>query len=142
MDWLEHTVSPDEVGLTVREIAIGPLGVSGRMLQRLTRSRGISLNRRPAQLSRKVRLGDEIRVKIAESRASELQPVQMELAVAYEDEDVLVVDKPPFLLVHPVAPRHTRTLAHGVAHHFEEIGVRSKVRPVHRLEDRRAHRPQ
>lgn len=134
MDWLEHTVSPAEAGLTVREIATGPLGVSGRMLQRLTRSRGISLNRKPAQLSRKVRLGDVIRVKIAESRGSELQPLQMELSVAYEDEDALAVDKPPFLLVHPVAPAHTRTLAHGVAHHFRETGVRAKVRPVHRLD--------
>lgn len=134
MDWLQHTVTPEEAGLTVREIATGALGVSGRMIQRLTRSRGISLNRKPAQLSRRVRAGDVIGVKIADTAASELVAVEMPLTIAHEDEDVLVIDKPPYLLVHPVAPHHTRTLAHGIAHHYSSIGLRAKVRPVHRLD--------
>lgn len=137
MDWLQHTVSPEEAGRTVRDIATGPLGVSGRMMQRLTRSRGISLNHRPAQISRKVRAGDVVAVRIGErpdAAGSSLEPVEMDLAIVHEDEDLLVIDKPPFLLVHPVAPHHTRTLAHGIAHHLRATGVATRVRPVHRLD--------
>jgi 23S rRNA pseudouridine1911/1915/1917 synthase len=134
MDWLQHTVTPEEAGRTVREIATGSLGVSGRMIQRLTRSRGISLNRKPAQLARKVKAGDEVAVRVGEDADSGLEPVEMELDVVHEDEDVLVVNKPPFLLVHPVAPHHTRTLAHGIAHRLRAAGMRVKVRPVHRLD--------
>ena len=137
MDWLQHTVTLDEAGRTVREIATGSLGVSGRMIQRLTRSRGISLNRKPAQLSRKVREGDVVAVRIAErpdDRGSALEPVEMDLAIVHEDDDLLVLDKPPFLLVHPVSPHHTRTLAHGIAHHLKASGATTKVRPVHRLD--------
>lgn len=134
MDWLQHTVKAEEAGRTVREIATGSLGVSGRMIQRLTRSRGISLNRKPAQLARKVNAGDIVAVRVGEDADSSLAPVMMDLDVVHEDDDVVVVNKPPFLLVHPVAPHHTRTLAHGIAHHLREAGVRAKVRPVHRLD--------
>ncbi len=58
--WAEHTVSAEEAGRTVEEILTGPLRISRRMIQRLTRSRGIQLNRRPAFLARKVRAGDVV----------------------------------------------------------------------------------
>lgn len=134
MRWLEHAVTGDEAGLTVQQIVTEVLGVSRRMIQRLTRSRGISLNRRPAQLARKVRAGDVVAVRTSDTRGSELEPVAMELAVVHEDDELLVIDKPPFLLVHPVAPHHVNTLAHGVAHHYLRRGLRAKVRPVHRLD--------
>lgn len=134
MDWLQHTVTAEDAGRTVREVATGALGVSGRMIQRLTRSRGISLNRKPAQLARKVKAGDIVAVRVGEDADSSLGPVSMGLDVVHEDDDLVVVNKPPFLLVHPVAPHHTRTLAHGIAHHLRAAGVRAKVRPVHRLD--------
>lgn len=134
MRGLEHTVTAEEAGRTVQEIVTGVLGVSRRMIQRLTRSRGISLNRRPAHLQRKVRAGDVIAVRAAETERSELEPAAMDLTIVHEDEDLLVLDKPPFLLVHPVAPHHRTTLAHGVAHHYLQQGLRARVRPVHRLD--------
>lgn len=132
--WLEHTVAPDEAGRTVRDIVTGALGVSGRMVQRLTRAQGILLNRRPAFLAGRVKAGDVVAVRASEDEAPVLSPVAMDLAVAHEDRDALVVDKPPFLLVHPIQPGQDRTLAHGVAHHLLAEGVHARVRPVHRLD--------
>jgi RluA family pseudouridine synthase len=63
-----------------------------------------------------------------------LTPVAMPLSVVHEDDDVLVLDKPPFVLVHPTQPEQTQTLSHGVAHHFAERGLMAKVRPVHRID--------
>jgi 23S rRNA pseudouridine1911/1915/1917 synthase len=134
MSWLEHRVTADEAGLTVQEVATGKLGVSRRMIQRLTRSRGITLNRKPAQLSRKVAAGDLLGIRTSEQDGTGLAPVEMPLVIVHEDDDLLVIDKPAGLLVHPVAPHHVRTLAHGVAHHFQRRGLQAKVRPVHRLD--------
>src|SRR3954453_10196282 len=63
--WLEHTVAEDEAGRTVQEMLTGPMQVSRRMIQKLTRARGILLNRRPAFLGRKVRAGDLIAARVA-----------------------------------------------------------------------------
>ncbi|HEX5724622.1 MAG TPA: RluA family pseudouridine synthase [Longimicrobiaceae bacterium] len=134
MKWVEHTVAAEEAGQTVQEILTGAMGVSRRMIQRLTRARGILLNRRPAYLGRKVRAGDVVAARLAWAEEPGLAPVEMPLAIVHEDAELLVVDKPPSLLVHPLSPAHTRTLAHGIAHHFAAAGVHAKVRPVHRLD--------
>lgn len=110
------------------------MGISRRMIQRLTRKRAITLNRRPAYLGRKTRSGDRIGARIAAPEPATLQAVAIPLRVVHEDDDLLVVDKPAGLLVHPTSPHHHRTLSHGVAHHFQARGIQARVRPVHRLD--------
>ncbi len=132
--WVEHTVTADEAGRTVQEILTGPLGVSRRMIQRLTRGRGIRHNRRPAALGKKVRAGDVVAARLGREEEAGIEPVPMQLEVVHEDTEVLVVNKPAFLLVHPTSPEHTRTLSHGIVHYYLAQGFRAKVRPVHRLD--------
>jgi 23S rRNA pseudouridine1911/1915/1917 synthase len=132
--WLEHTVGEDEAGRTVQEVLTGPMQVSRRMIQRLTRAKGILLNRRGAFLGRKVKAGDVVAARVGVEEAAGLAPVPMPLSIVHEDGDVLVLDKPPFVLVHPTSPEQRETLSHGVAHHFAVHGVKAKVRPVHRID--------
>jgi 23S rRNA pseudouridine1911/1915/1917 synthase len=132
--WIEHTVAEGEAGRTLQEILTGPMGVSRRMIQRLTRSEGIRVNRHTAFLGRKLRAGDVVRVRMAEREEAGLTPQEMPLAILHEDADVLVLDKPPHLFVHPTSPGQTGTLAHGIAHHWMRMGLQAKVRPVHRLD--------
>src|SRR5690606_39017180 len=110
------------------------LEVSRRMIQRLTRSQGIRVNGRPGHLARRVRAGDVVAARVASRESAGLPPSPMALAIAYEDADLLVVDKPPFVLVHPISPAHRDTLSHGIAHHFERHGIEARVRPVHRID--------
>jgi 23S rRNA pseudouridine1911/1915/1917 synthase len=132
--WTEHTVQPDEAGRRVQDILTGPMGVSRRMIQKLTRAKGLRHNRKPAWLAAKVRAGDVIAARLQMGETAGLEPVEMELAIVHEDAEVLVVDKPPFLLVHPTAPEQDRTLAHGVAWHLREQGLHAAVHPVHRID--------
>lgn len=132
--WVKHTVTADEAGRTVQDILTGPMGVSRRMIQRLTRSKGVQLNRRPAWVNAKVRTGDVVTARLAVDEDAGLEPVQMPLAVVFEDADLLVLNKPPFVLVHPTSPQQRETLSHGVAWHLARQGVRAKVRPVHRID--------
>lgn len=108
--------------------------LSRRMIQRLTRAGGIRLNGRAAFLARKVRSGDTVAARTGASEQPTLTPVEMPLSVLYEDHDLLVIDKGPGLLVHPTHPHHRRTLAHGIAHYFQERGLSTRVRPIHRLD--------
>jgi 23S rRNA pseudouridine1911/1915/1917 synthase len=131
--WTEHVVSEAEAGRTVGEILRGEMAISGRMIQRLTRARGIMLNRRPAFLERRVKTGDLIAALLGAEEQAGLLPVEMPLSVLWEDDDALVLDKPAGLLVHPTSSEHTRTLAHGVAHHLALRG-KGGVHPVHRID--------
>lgn len=132
--WVKHTVSAEEAGGTVQNILTQSMGVSRRMIQRLTRSKGVQLNRRPAWLNAKVRAGDVVTARLADDEESGLAPVAMPLDVAFEDAELLVLNKPPHLLVHPTSPEHRETLSHGVAWHLARQGVRAKVRPAHRID--------
>ena len=132
--WAEHAVRAEEAGRTVQEILTGTMGISRRMIQRLTRGKGILVNRKVAYLARAVREGDVVAARLAENEEAGLEPVAMELAIVHEDRDVLVVNKPAGMLVHPTSPEHTRTLSHGITHHFLEQGIAIKVRPVHRID--------
>ena len=118
----------------MQEILTGPLGVSRRMIQRLTRASGIRLNGRAAYLKRQVRAGDVVAARVAAAEAVGLEPRPLSLQVRYEDEHVLVVDKAAGLLVHPVGRAGETTLAHGIAHYLAERGRQVRVRPVHRLD--------
>jgi 23S rRNA pseudouridine1911/1915/1917 synthase len=132
--WMHHVVTGEEAGRTVQEILTGPLAVSRRMIQRLTRSRGIRLNGRPPRLSGKVKAGDRLSMRVAAAEEPGLTPVVMDLSIVFEDRDLIVVDKPPFLIVHPTNQSQKRTLAHGIAHHFQMTGTPARVRPLHRLD--------
>lgn len=132
--WTRHTIAEEEAGQTVQEILTGTLGISRRMIQKLTRASGIRLNGRPAYLKRRVRKGDVVAARLAFEEAPALEGVAMEIVIRFEDEQLLVVDKPAGLLVHPVSSGGEATLAHGVAHHLASMGARARVRPVHRLD--------
>ncbi|MCW2277593.1 RluA family pseudouridine synthase [Heliophilum fasciatum] len=135
-EWLTYVVKEAEDGRVLRSVMRGGMKLSGRMLQKLTRSDGFRVNGKKTFLNQKVQAGDQITICIAEEEQSTVAPVEMPLQIAYEDAHVLVLNKPPGIEVHPPEQRakFRPTLAHGVAYYFEQIGLQAKVRPLHRLD--------
>lgn len=87
--------------------------------------------------SQKVRSNDRISVHIPPPIELELKPVAMDLAILYEDEHIVVINKPAGLTVHPGAGKENNTLVHGLLHHCTDLsGIGGAVRPgiVHRLD--------
>ncbi|MDR7543294.1 MAG: RluA family pseudouridine synthase [Armatimonadota bacterium] len=87
--------------------------------------------------SYRVRAGDLIVVEIPPAHPTELRPEPIPLEILYEDGEVLVINKPAGLVVHPGAGRPTGTLAHAVLAHCPDLpGIGGAVRPgiVHRLD--------
>jgi 23S rRNA pseudouridine1911/1915/1917 synthase len=111
---------------------------SRSQVQRLLREGHITLDGGRARAALKVRAGQTIGVTLPEPEPTELVPQAMDLGVLFEDDYLIVVNKPPGLVVHP-APGHSQgTLVHGLLHHCQGglAGVGGKLRPgiVHRLD--------
>ncbi len=112
-------------------------GYSSRVLAGLKRNPyGITIGRKRVTVQKQLRTGDTLTVRIAnrESQVANehILPVDLPLTVLYEDEDVLVVDKPPHLATHPSLGNHGATLAGAVAFYMQ--GKEFVFRPVHRLD--------
>jgi 23S rRNA pseudouridine1911/1915/1917 synthase len=97
----------------------------------------VDLNDRPARPSQRVALGDILRARPPTPIPSAAAPEELPLDVLFEDEDVIVIDKPAGLVVHP-GPGHPRgTLVNALLHHCGDLaGVGGVLRPgiVHRLD--------
>ena len=132
--WIDHTVLPEEDEWQVREILLRSLRLSRQMIKRLTQSEGVQLDGMTPYLSSRVRAGQRLTIRLSPGAGSGLRPVPMPLEIVLEDADLLVVNKPARMLVHPSRPSHVRTLAHGVLAHFADTGVSALPHPVHRLD--------
>lgn len=90
------------------------------------------------KLSRRVREGEVVEVTWADPAVSAIEPEAIDLDILYENDDVVVINKPAGMVVHPAAGNRTGTLAQGLMHHVQSLGERfgSDARPgiVHRLD--------
>ncbi|MDR1625819.1 MAG: RluA family pseudouridine synthase [Spirochaetia bacterium] len=99
----------------------------------------IRINGKPARLSKPVKPGDLLEIVLREEEAPRYEPEKMDLDILYEDEHVIVVNKPRALVVHPGSGTRSGTLVQGLLYHAREIAARfpdEKLRPgiVHRLD--------
>jgi 23S rRNA pseudouridine1911/1915/1917 synthase len=111
---------------------------SRTFLQHLIQAGHIFVNGSPTKSSYKVRAGDTIAVEIPPPRPLEAQPEEIALDVLYEDADLIVVNKPVGMVVHPAAGNLTGTLVNALLHHCrgQLAGIGGVQRPgiVHRLD--------
>ncbi|MBD1372518.1 RluA family pseudouridine synthase [Hazenella sp. IB182357] len=132
--WLTYQIPENWDKHTLEEVLKGPLLISNRMCNRLTRMKGIRLNRKVPFLKKQVRTGDVLEVAIRPVEKSELIPQPVPFTIIYEDLDLMVIDKPAGIQVHPVKESDQKTLTHGILYHWQQAGVTGVVRPVHRLD--------
>jgi 23S rRNA pseudouridine1911/1915/1917 synthase len=112
--------------------------VSRGAIQRLLEQGDIRVNGRIVKPTHAPRAGEQVEVHWPEARAAEAQPEEMALDVLFEDETLLVLNKPPGLVVHPAAGHEEHTLVNALLHHCEGqlSGIGGVARPgiVHRLD--------
>ncbi len=112
-------------------------GWSRARLQRLIEDEEVLVNGKPAKPSYKLRAADEIEVELTPPPAANFTPENIPLNIIFEDDSLIVVNKPAGLVVHPAAGVHSGTLANALAYHFQQLSTRAgEVRPgiVHRLD--------
>ena len=114
--------------------AAGEVG-SRTAAERLLRERKVLVDGSARTKSHRLEGGEEIELEVPEQRESELEPEELDLRIAYEDEYLLLVDKPAGIVVHPSAGHGSGTLVHGLLGHAI-AGGEAAARPgiVHRLD--------
>ena len=107
-------------------------------LQKLLKDGGVTVNDRPVKSSYKVAEGDKIQLDIPEAVEPEIVPEEMDLDILYEDKDVILINKPKGMVVHPAAGHATGTLVNGLMAHCrgDLSGINGVMRPgiVHRID--------
>ena len=82
-----------------------------------------------------LKTGDQLQVRILETESSsKIIPIQMEFSILYEDEDILVINKPANMPIHPSLGNYENTLANGVAFYYAQKGESFVYRCVNRLD--------
>lgn len=135
---IQFTVSPDEAGqrldlfLTVKNPSL-----TRSQIQKLIEEGLVKVNGKQAKASHKIRDAEVIEINIPEPEAIEALPEPIPLDILYEDSEVVVINKPAGLVVHPAAGNYTGTLVNALLYHCKDLsGIGGKLRPgiVHRLD--------
>ena len=114
-------------------------GQSRSFFQKLIRSGNAEINHKTVtKNSALLENGDLVSIEIPEARSVEIAPENIPLDILYEDEDVLIVNKPKGMVVHPSAGHYSGTLVNAVMYHCRDSlsGINGEIRPgiVHRID--------
>jgi 23S rRNA pseudouridine1911/1915/1917 synthase len=132
------TVSAEEAGVRIDRYLTGVLaGESRSHIQRLIKDGRISIAGEPVRPNRVVKAGEQIDVQLPEAEATDVQPEALDVEILYEDSDIVVVNKPAGMVVHPAAGHTQGTLVNALLHQVKDLsGIGGELRPgiVHRLD--------
>ncbi len=106
--------------------------------QKLIEEGQVTRNGKPGKKNDKLNMGDAVEYTIPEPKEVDIRPTEMALEIVYEDEDVLVINKPKGLVVHPAAGHQDDTLVNGLLYAMGDSlsGINGELRPgiVHRID--------
>ena len=135
---MDFKIGPEHAGLRLDAFLASQIdGWSRARLQKLIESEDVLLNGKPSKPSHKLREGDDLEIELTATSTVEFAPENIPIDVVYEDDTLVVVNKPAGLVVHPAAGSPSGTLANALAYHFQQLpdggsGVRPGI--VHRLD--------
>ena len=123
----------NEEEMTLKEVLLDKLNFSVRSLSKMKREKSVLVNGVYKKPSLKVYSGDLIEVKIDEEKAN-FEPQDLNLQIIYDDFDIIMVNKPPFMVVHPTKSHYDKTIANGISYYIDNQKENVKIRFVNRLD--------
>ncbi len=130
---ITYRLTEADEGLYVKEVLQRRFSLSSRLMRKIKISGQIALDGQKARLRDKGRSGQMLTVSFPKE-SSYFDPENIPLDVVYEDDDLLVVNKQPFLVVHPTKNYQNGTLANALAYRLQERGESWKIRFINRLD--------
>ena len=113
-------------------------GLSRSHIQKILKGGGVLVNGRPEKSSYRVAPGDQVELEVPEPEEPEILAEEMDLDILYEDRDIILINKPKGMVVHPAAGHYSGTLVNGLMAHCREdlSGINGVLRPgiVHRID--------
>ncbi len=112
--------------------------LSRSFIQKLIKDEGVYVNGKTVKANYKVKVEDEVEFELPESVEPDIEPEDIPLDILYEDSDVIVVNKPKGMVVHPAAGHYSGTLVNALMYHCKDSlsGINGVMRPgiVHRID--------
>ena len=138
MEKMEHIVLDEQHGERIDKVIAGlDADWSRTQVQQWIKDGHVLVNEKPVKTNYKCSLDDQIEISIPDPEELDVIPEQMDLDIYFEDKDVLVVNKPRGMVVHPAPGHMTGTLVNGLMAHCNDLsGINGVLRPgiVHRID--------
>lgn len=130
---INYTVKNDKQ--TINQILQSELKISSRLLFKLIKMHRILLNNEPCDTRNYAFSGDILTIDFNyEEDNSNIVPTKLNLNIVFEDDWILVVNKPAGIAIHPSVLHYSDSLCNGIRFYFDKIGLKKKIRPVNRLD--------
>lgn len=121
--------------INIKQILKEEFNMSDRLILKLKTNKKITLNKELTYINHPVNINDILNISIDfEEDNSNIVAQKMKLNIIYEDNAMLVVNKPANLPVHPSMLHYTDSLSNGIKYYFDSINLKKKIRPVNRLD--------
>lgn len=128
-----HKVTQDEDGLEVKDIMKKHFDFSSRLRNKIKREKLVTLNGETTPGWIKTHIGDTVKVALPDEH-SNFEPQNIPLYPIFEDEDMLIINKQPGLIVHPTKGHPMGTVANALMHYMQQTNQSFKIRFVNRLD--------
>lgn len=133
-DKLIKTVTEKDDGKKLTTYFKIELKFSSRLTRKLIRNGYVNLNGERGYARNIIKTGDVIEINLNTEDTQDIEAQDVPINVVYEDDDILLVNKPPFMVVHPTKSHPDSTLANGIVHYFRSRGDNYIVRLVNRID--------
>ncbi|WNF24410.1 RluA family pseudouridine synthase [Mesobacillus jeotgali] len=138
MEKMEHIISEEQAGDRIDKV-VSTLDAdwSRSQVQQWIKDGNVLVNGAQIKTNYKCSLDDKLEISIPDPEVLDVIPEEMDLEIFYEDADVLVVNKPKGMVVHPAPGHMTGTLVNGLMAHCKDLsGINGVLRPgiVHRID--------
>ena len=131
---IDYTVNAENEGIKIFTFLKYRNGYSTKLIRTIKNTEnGILLNGEPARTVEFLKAGDMLTVTVPDDEAA-VEPIEADLDIVYEDDDVLVINKSPYMAMHPTHNHQGDTLANAVAAYLMKIGKAGTFRAVGRLD--------
>lgn len=131
---LKYTIPQDFDGKKVKVFLRGKIGISARLLTKLKNSdSGITLNGEHVRTIDLLHSGDILQIELPASESA-IEPIDIPIDIIYEDDDIIAVNKSPFLACHPTHNHQGDTLANALAFYLQSKKKSSVFRAIGRLD--------
>jgi len=134
MSKLNYDITANEATLKLKNYLKKDLKLSTRFIRNAANDGRIFVNGKIVNLAYILKQGDKLMLRLDKEESQNVEPQKMDLDILFEDEDIVIVNKPINMVVHPTKSYQLDTLSNGLLYHFKENGEHCIVRLVSRLD--------
>lgn len=137
METREFIIDENIAGMRLDKAVASLLELSRKRVKELLDEGNIQVNQKVMKASYTLELMDQLCVYLPPVKEVEILPEKMDLDIVYEDSDVIVINKPKGMVVHPAPGHYSNTLVNGLMEHCKDLsGINGEMRPgiVHRID--------